>query len=125
MAKHLKFGHLPFNVLQSAAKQGVLPSRIANCTIPKCPGCLFSKAKRKAWRHNKDTNPVYKLVTKPGKCVSMNHLMSSTPGLIGQGVGKLTTNRYTCATVFVDHYTGLDFVYPQESTTALETMEAK
>jgi hypothetical protein len=125
MAEHLKLGHLPFDVLQSAAKQGVLPSRIANCTIPKCPGCLFSKAKRKAWRHNKDTNPVYKLVTKPGECVSMDHLMSSTPGLIGQGVGKLTTNRYTCATVFVDHYTGLDFVYPQESTTALETIDAK
>jgi hypothetical protein len=125
MAEHLKLGYLPFNVLQSAAKQGVLPSRITSCSIPKCPGCLFSKAKQKAWRHNGDTNPVYKLVTKPGECVSMDHLMSSTPGLIEQNVGKLTTKRYTCATVFVDHYSGLDFVYPQESTTAVETIEAK
>ena len=34
-------------------------------------------------------------------------------------------DRYTCATVFVDHYSGVDFVYPQCNTSVAETLKAK
>jgi hypothetical protein len=33
--------------------------------------------------------------------------------------------RYRCATVFVDHFSGLSFVFLQQSTSAVETLQAK
>ena len=39
--------------------------------------------------------------------------------------GFLTHRRYTATTVFVDHFSGLSFVYNQQTTTAAETVEAK
>ena len=44
---------------------------------------------------------------------------------MAQTSGKLTTARYKVATIFVDHYSDLDFVYIQESTSAEETIDAK
>jgi len=45
--------------------------------------------------------------------------------LIGQTTGKLTTSWYNVATVFVDDYLGMDYVHLQESSTAMEIIEAK
>ncbi len=39
--------------------------------------------------------------------------------------GSLTTLRYRVATVFVDHFSDLGFVFLQRSTTAAETLQAK
>ncbi len=39
--------------------------------------------------------------------------------------GFITKKRYTVTTVFVDHLSGLSFVYNQQSTSAAETVEAK
>jgi hypothetical protein len=55
----------------------------------------------------------------------MDQMISSTPGLIGQMKGFLTHQRYTATTVFVDHFSGLSFVFNQQTTTAAETVEAK
>ena len=52
-------------------------------------------------------------------------MVSRTPGLIAQMVGFLTKNRYTCATVFVDHNSNLSYVHFQKSTSAKYTLEAK
>ena len=52
-------------------------------------------------------------------------MISRTPGLITQIVGFLTKDRYTCATVFVDHNSNLSYVQFQKSTSAKYTLEAK
>jgi hypothetical protein len=50
MAYHVRLGHMPFDRIQLAAKQGILPQRIANFHVLKCASCLFGKAKRRPWR---------------------------------------------------------------------------
>jgi hypothetical protein len=55
----------------------------------------------------------------------MDQLESTTPGLIAQVKGWLTTNQCHVATVFVDHYSRLSYVHLQKSTNAEETIKAK
>ena len=57
--------------------------------------------------------------------MSVDQLISGTPGLVGQTSGKLTTARYKVATIFVDHYSDLDYVHVQESTSATETIAVR
>ena len=123
---HIKLGHAPFKHVRWAATQGILPKRLAQCTNVICPACLYGKQKRRPWRFKGTTNssPIKK-ATRPGQFVSCDQLISGTPGLMGQTSGTLTKRRYTVATVFVDHFSGLDYVHFQESTSALETVEAK
>jgi len=47
------------------------------------------------------------------------------PGLIGQIRGFLTRKRHKVTMAFVDHYSGYSHVHFQQSTSALETLEAK
>jgi hypothetical protein len=125
MGYQMRLGHMPFDQLQQAAKQGILPRRIADCHAPKYPSCLFGKAKRRPWRSRAQAGKIGKTATKPGDMVSVDQLISKTPGLIAQGSGKLTKRRHTVATIFVDHASGLDYVDPQESTSAIDTIVAK
>ena len=50
---------------------------------------------------------------KPGEVVSVDQLVSPTPGLIAQMIGFLTKQRYKYTTVYVDQATGLGFVHLQ------------
>ena len=52
-------------------------------------------------------------------------MISRTPGIITQMAGFLTKDRYTFATVFVDHNSNLSYVHFQKSTSAKYTLEAK
>ena len=126
LAIHFKYGHLPMQKLQEMAKQGILPKRLAQCNLPTCSACLYAKATRKPWRGKtaKDRSDD-KVALKPGQVVSIDQLVSPTPGLIAQMTGFLTTKRYKYATVFVDQFSRLGFVYLQKTASAEETIEAK
>jgi hypothetical protein len=90
-----------------------------------CGACLFAKATRQ-WRSKRQkhwSNP--REAFQPGEMVSVDQLVSPTPGLIPQSTGKLTTKRYKYATVFVDQYSGFSYVYLQKSPDAEETIQAK
>ena len=50
---------------------------------------------------------------------------SPSPGLIAQLRGIPTSERYTCATVFVDHFSRFSYVHLQKTTAADATVEAK
>jgi len=50
---------------------------------------------------------------------------STTPGFIGHLKGRLTRQRYTCATIYVDHASRLSFVYLQLALTSKETVKYK
>jgi hypothetical protein len=103
----------PFSRIQSMAKAGDFPKRLATCRIPECPMCRFGKATKVPWRTKGKQNNNIKIipVTAPGQCVSVDQLESTTPGLIAQLKGTPTKLRYRYVTVFVDHYSGLSFVY--------------
>jgi GAG-pre-integrase domain len=123
---HNKLSHVSMKRIQRMAAHGHLPSRIAKCQIPLCQSCLYGKQTRKPWRHKPSNSKLEAADSKtPGACVSVDQLESTTLGLIGQMKGKLTKSRYRVATVFVDHYSNLGYVYLQTSTNAVETVRAK
>ena len=57
--------------------------------------------------------------------MSVDQLVSPTPGLVAQMTGILTTKRYKYVTVFVDQASKLGYVYLQKTATVEETLEAK
>ena len=123
---HIKYGHCSPKRIRAMAKRGELPRRLAHCDIPICSACQFGKASRKPWRQKTSNNKDEATpVTKPGQVVSVDQLISKTPGLVAQMAGFLTKKRYKVCTVFVDHYSNLGFVHMQASTSISETLEAK
>ena len=64
-------------------------------------------------------------VDAPGMCVSVDQLESRNSGYIGVMRGFMTKQRYTCATVFVDHHSDLTFTHLQKSLTVEDTVKAK
>eukprot|EP00978_Attheya_sp_CCMP212_P030428 scaffold111925_cov48-Attheya_sp.AAC.1 len=123
---HHQFSHAPFKKLQELAKCGVIPKRLAKCQIPVCSACMFAKATKKKWRDKTRKNEDEpEKVTEPGQVVSVDQMVSPTPGLIAQITGILTSKRYTYATVFVDQYSRFSYVHLQNTATAAETIEAK
>jgi hypothetical protein len=93
---------------------------------PKCAGCIFGAMTKRPWRTKASPSQVKTVVfTGPGDYVSVDQLESSTPGFVAQLKGILTKRRYTCATVFFDHYSRLGYVHMQQQLTSDETVEAK
>jgi hypothetical protein len=122
---HHRLNHITMRKVQTMAEWGLLPRQLAKCKIPVCTSCMFGKAIRKPWR-TKPTQAIKpQTATAPGKCVSVDQMESTTPGLIAQLRGRPTIARYTVATIFVDQFSGLSYVHLQKSTGALETIAAK
>lgn len=89
---HYKFAHAPFKKLQKMASQGVIPTRLAKCPHPVCTACMYGKATRRQWRQKTSSNRDEATTpTQPRQVVSVDQMVSPTPGLIAQLTGKLTT----------------------------------
>ena len=122
---HHCLGHLPYDHIRSMSHKGILPKQLLTCTKPFCAACQYSKLMRKPWRSKgAPTTPIQK-ATSSGQIVSIDQLESSTAGFIAQLKGKLTTQRYQYATVFVDQHSRYDYVYLQQAITSAETVQAK
>jgi hypothetical protein len=115
MGWHLRLGHLPFHNIRLMAARKEIPSRLANCRIQKCQSCLYGKATKRPWR-TKGQSDTLKEVTLPGQCVSVDQLEAPVAGFIGQNKGFFFCMRYKVATIFVDHFSRLSYVYLKEST---------
>jgi histone deacetylase 1/2 len=124
---HYRLGHLSFLKLRQLAEKGDIPYRLRNARPFKCSACLYAKATKRAWRTKAPVNErTVPPVTRAGDCVSVDQLESKTPGFVGQlKAPVLTKNRYKVATIFVDHYSRLSFIYLQYSTSGAETIKAK
>jgi hypothetical protein len=123
---HYRLGHLPFVQLKQLAKNGEIPTKLAKTTPPRCAGCLFGAMTKVPWRTkgSESGKQVFK-ATRPGQVVSVDQMESTQPGFMGQLKGKLTTQRYKAATVFVDHFSGLRYIHMMTSTSSNETIKAK
>ena len=124
---HHCMGHMPFPLIREMIKKGGTyrnSKHLLTCPVPVCSACLFGKATKRAW-HTKGPTSSLAPAQAPGDIVSMDQLESSTPGLVAQSKGKSTNKRFTCATVFVDHFSRLSYVHMQETNSAAETLAAK
>lgn len=94
--------------------------------MPVCSAYSCMKAMKRPWQ-SKTTNKQHLISKplKPGDCVSVDQLTSPTPGLIAQITGCLMTQRHKCATVYVDNYSWLGFIWHQKSSGAEETITGK
>jgi len=111
--------------MQWLAKLGIIPKRLLQLTKPPpCAGCLTWKATRRPWRVKGEQSTINQ-ATYCGECVSVDQLDATTPGFIAQLKGILTRKRYRYATIFVDHFSDIDYVVPQTSLTSEETLRAK
>jgi len=123
---HYKFSHAPFSKLQTMAKRGVIPTRLARCRVPVCAACMYGKATKRPWRTKQAANRDEAFQpTKPGQVVSVDQLKSPTPGFVAQLTGTLTNARYNYATVYVDAYSGWGHTYLQKTQNAAETLDSK
>ena len=123
---HHRLGHISGPKLRALAAHNVIPSILKDVELPLCKSCLLSTAHRKAWRHKGDNNHIApKPCKQAGDVVSVDHLQSSTPGLVGQTSGRLTRARYMGATVFIDHHSSLSFVALMKELSTEATIEAK
>ncbi len=77
-------------------------------------------------RHDNNNSHAVFAATKPGECVSVAHMQLTEPGFYAQAKGALTKTSYRNATIFVDHYLRLKFVYLMTSNlTSAKTVNAK
>ena len=88
--------------------------------------CIFGMAHCKPWRSKGSKGSIRKESDNaPGKCVSMDQLVSAQPGLILQMSGFLTNMRIWGATVFVDHFSDYVYVALMQDLSLDETLLAK
>ena len=124
---HIKYGHIPFARIKIMAQQGILPKYLASCPTPACIACMYGRATKRPWRNKspKNANVTRDLPTGPGECISVDVLTSPAPGFVAQMTGNLTTARYLYATVYVDSYSSMGYLYFQKNSTAEETLKGK
>jgi hypothetical protein len=90
--------------------------------------CYYGQSTRRAWRTKAaeaTQTGERDEISKPGNSVSIDQMESPEPGLVAQTKGNPTKDRYNCATVFVDYYSDVSFVYLQGALGGDETLEAK
>ncbi len=112
MELHYKLSHLPLPTMLVLAEKGRIKKKFAKLKhrFLVCISCIFGTAHHKPWRSTGLKGSIRKdSDNAPGKCVSMDQLVSAQPGLIPQMAGFLTNLRIWGARIFVDHY--LDYVY--------------
>ena len=80
---------------------------------------------RKPWRTKGNHLKTSRVATEPGQIVSVDQLESPTPGFIAQLKGTLTKQCYKYATVFVDQYSRLSYIYLQQTIMSNEMVQAK
>jgi hypothetical protein len=126
MRWHYHLGHLTFPKLKQLALNSKIPKKLAKVLPPKCAGCLFGAMTKLPWQ-SKETKANHKVfvATKPEECILVDQMTSTELGFFEQLKGKLTKKHYTCATVFVDPFSHLQFVHLQLNDGSNKKLAAK
>ena len=72
-----------------------------------------------------DTGKQVFKATKEGQVVSFDQMISTQPGFIVQLKGKLTNQCYKTATIFVNHFSGLQYIHIMTNLSSDKTHKAK
>jgi hypothetical protein len=128
MGLHCKLNHLSLPAIITLVEKRKLNKKFVRLKhrLPVCMSCLFGTCHRKPW-HSKGLKGSIRKETdnSPGKCVSMDEIVSAQPGLIPQMMGFLTNLFIWGATIIVDHYLDYIFVALMHDLTLDETLLAK
>jgi hypothetical protein len=123
-----KLSHLPILAMIMLAEKGRIRKKFAKLKhrLPICMSCIFGTAHRKPW-HSKGSKESIRNESNnaPGKCISMDQLVSAQPGLIPQMAGVLPNLHIWGATVFVDHFSDYVSVALMQGLGLDETLLAK
>ena len=125
MQWHFQLGHLPLNQLKELAKNGEIPKKLVKTMLPWCAGCLFGAMTKVPWQ-TKGSNTgqqVFK-ATKAGQAISVDQMISTQPGFIVQHKSKLTNQCYKAATIFVNHFSGLQYIHMMTNVSSNKTLKA-
>ena len=88
---HQRMGHISPRRIQQITKVETLPRRLATCDIPVCTSCMYGKATKRPWRSKNSKNQAEaNKPSRPGECISVDQLISQSPGLIAQMRGRPT-----------------------------------
>ena len=94
---------------------GWLPKKLLKVRPPMCACCKVGSMTRRPWQiKGKKNRGHLRKVKAPGDCVSVDQLESHTPGCIGLVRGFVTKRRYTCATIFIDHFSDMSYIHMQK-----------
>ena len=105
------------------------PRRIAKETINSDSTFLHQlqiwKANQMSLAYTKGQQTQLHMAMQPGQVVLANQFNSIMPGFVAQLNGQLMTQRYHYATIFVDQFSKLSFVFLQKWLMSAETVLAK
>jgi hypothetical protein len=84
-----------FRKLKQLARNGKIPTKLANVRPTRCTGCLVGAMTKVPWRtkEQQDNDHAVFATTKPGECISVNHMQSTEPDFYAQAKGALTKSR--------------------------------
>ena len=100
------------------AKLGI-PKNFSKCKFPTCAACIFGRNTRRKWKESRiKTSGDSNEKNEPGEMIAVYQLVSQVPRFIDPKKGKLTHDRYTCATIFFEVASGYLFVCPQKTTSS-------
>ncbi len=119
-----RLGHLSFPKLRLLALIGKIPKRLANARPPLCAGCAFGTMTKLLWRTKENPSAIF-TATKPGQCVSVDHMESTQVGFFAQLKGTFTLRRYWATTVFVDHFSGYKYIHLMSQLSSAKTVASK
>ena len=107
---HHRLFHLPYSIMFRLSKAGRLRKNFLRLKYrpPPCASCMFGAQHRTNWltkssKHGKKSKLRKEDLTKPGKCVGVDWMISAQPGLIPQEKCSLTQARMWACTVFVEY----------------------
>ena len=121
-----KYGHTPFNRLQSMATNGALPNRLGACPHPVYTSFLYGES-TKLLRNTKTERSInsYKLVVSVVEFISLGVLVSINPFLILKMSIFITRQCYQNASLFVNHRSDFTYLHLLKSQTGDESVEVK
>jgi hypothetical protein len=124
MRWHHRLGHLSFAKLKILAHNNEIPKKFAKVKPPTCAGCLYGAMTKVPWQGKDNAGEVF-VATRPGQCVSVDQMISTQVGFIAQLKSSLPKKCYKAATIFVDHFSRLQYVHLMTSLSSEETVAAK
>ena len=103
---HDRLQHIPYSDMFALCGYGHLPRRFLKLKAnnpPSCISCIIGKIQRRKWRTSVQSDKSIRKLgyDKPGKCTSIDQIVSAQPELVPRVSGCHTRDMITAATCFL------------------------